>query len=294
MVVVRLNTNGSPDTSFGSNGAGYVSISTLNNGDVAAVAVQSDDRIVVAGINPGTLTTGQDIGLARFNPDGTPDAAFGSGGIVVSPLPNDERARSLAIQSDGKIVVAGDSYDLSLTNGTDPFMVARYNAADGGLDTSFGTGGIAVSTGFNVSADKVDVALEPDGRIIVAGTAPFGTGNRFALARFLATGPQIGSFTASPNSVTAGSDVTLTAGNITDPNPGAGATQVAFYLDTNGNGAQDTSDKLLGYGTQTGAGTWTFTFSTSGLAPGPSVFFAVAEDSYAALSDPLAISILLN
>jgi uncharacterized delta-60 repeat protein len=286
MVVVRLNTNGRPDTSFGSNGAGYVSISTLNNGDVAAVAVQSDDRVLVAGINPGTASTGSDIGLARFNPNGTPDTAFGAGGMVVSPLPNAERARSLAIQPDGKIVVAGDSYDLSLTNGTDPFMVARYNAADGSLDTSFGTGGIALSTGFNVNGDKVDVALEPDGRIVVAGTARVGIGD-FGLARFLATGPQIGSFTASPNPVNAGLPVTLSAGNIIDANPGATVTQVTFfYYDSSGN------QVTLGTVTQSSGGTWTLTSQTAfGLGPGTYTLFAQAEDGYGAFGDPLALTL---
>ncbi len=284
MVVVRLNTNGSPDTSFGNNGAGYVSITTLNGGDAAAVAVQSDDRIVVAGINPGTPSTGQDIGLARFNPDGTADTTFGSGGIVVSRLPNNERARSLAIQPDGKIVVAGDSYDLSLTNGTDPFMVARYNAADGSLDTSFGTGSIALSTGFNVIADKVDVALEPDGRIVVAGTTPVGSG-RFALARLLATGPQIGSFTASQPSAAA--PVALTASNITDSNPASSIIGVSFYYyDSSGNKV------VLGtVSTPDSSGDWTLMTT---LPPGTYTLYAQAEDNYGAFADAVLLTLTVQ
>jgi uncharacterized delta-60 repeat protein len=283
-VVARLNTTGTADTTFGSNGAGYVSISTLNNGDVVAVTVQSDDRIVVAGINPGTTSTGSDIGLARFNPTGTPDATFGSGGMVVSPLPNLERARSLTLQPDGKIVVAGDSHDLS-GNGTDPFMVARYNATDGSLDTSFGTGGIALSTGFNVNADKVDVALEPDGRIVVVGTAPFGTS--IALARFLAAGPQIGSFTASPNPVAVGSTLTLTVlnSNITDANPNSTTTQVEFYYyDAGGNKVS------LGTVTQSSGGAWSLTFTVT-LPPGTYTLFAQAEDNYGVFGDAVALTL---
>jgi uncharacterized delta-60 repeat protein len=290
MVVLRLNTNGSPDTSFGSNGAGYVSITTLNGGDVAAVAVQSDDRIVVAGINPGTPNTGQNIGLARFNPDGTPDATFGSGGFVDAPLPNNEKARSLALRPDGKIVVAGDTDNLSQPNGSHQFMVARFNAADGSLDTSFGTGGLAVSTGFNVDVDKVDMALEPDGRIVVAGTIPFlssVSGNHFALARFLAAGPQVDSVVAA----TVGSLVTLTASNVVPLDPGSTVTQVAFYQDSNGDGVFDTGDALLGYGSRSSAGTWTLTFSAKSLASGTYTFFAVAQDSYGAFGDPLAITV---
>jgi uncharacterized delta-60 repeat protein len=292
MVVLRLNTNGTPDTSFGSNGAGYVSITALNGGDAAAVAVQSDDRIVVAGINPGTPSTGSDIGLARFNPNGTPDASFGSGGIVVSPLPNSERARSLTLQPDGKIVVAGDSFDLSLANGTDPLMVARYNAADGSLDTSFGTGGIAVSTGFNISADKVDVALEPDGRIVVVGTTPIGAGN-FALARFLASGPSIGSFTASSNPVTAGSSLTLMASNVSDEitsSSNAVTEQVSFYyLDGRGNKV------TLGTSPVSSAGPWALTSATAfGLAPGTYTIYAQADDNYGILGDPVSLTLTVQ
>jgi uncharacterized delta-60 repeat protein len=291
MVVVRLNPNGSPDTSFGSNGAGYVSISSWTSLAAGAVAIQADDRIVVAGIAPGTPSTGSDIGLARFNTNGTPDATFGSGGIVVGPLPNNERARSLTLQPDGKIVVAGDTLDLSIPNGSYQFLVARFNAADGSLDTSFGTGGVAVSTGFNVMDSKMDVALEPDGRIVVAGTAPFGTGNCIALARFLATGPQIGSFTASPNPVTAGSSVTLTAANVVAQNLGSTVPQVTFYVDSNGDGVLDAGDtQLTGTLTQSGS-TWTLTIDTIGWAADTYTLFARAKDSYGAFGDPLALTL---
>src|SRR5262249_15885966 len=153
--------------------AGYVSINTWVSAEglaVGAVAIQADDRVVVAGIASGGPSTGHDIGLARFNPNGTPDTTFGSGGIVVSPLPNNDKARSLTLQPDGKILVAGDTDILSAPDGFHHFMVARFNAADGSLDTSFGTGGIAVAAGVSVDPDKVDVALEPDGRIVVVGT----------------------------------------------------------------------------------------------------------------------------
>jgi uncharacterized delta-60 repeat protein len=83
--VVRLNPNGSPDTSFGTTGTGYVNLSTLFA--KPSVAVQSDDRIVVAGSVQGAPGNGLEVALARLNPNGTPDAAFGSGGLVVTPLP---------------------------------------------------------------------------------------------------------------------------------------------------------------------------------------------------------------
>jgi uncharacterized delta-60 repeat protein len=278
-VVVRLNTNGSPDASFGSNGAGYVSILQ----STPSVAIQTDGHIVV---------TGSNAELARFNSDGTLDASFGSGGTVVTVLPNnvfDVIPRAMTIQPDGRIVVAGVE---DTTSNARQFMVARYNP-NGSQDSTFGVGGIAGETVVGVRNDQMDVALEPDGRIVVAGPGVLGGGTNFALVRFLAAGPQIGSFTASPNPVTAGSNVTLTVSNIVDGNPNSTITQVAFYADSNGDGKLESgTDTLLGFGTQTSTGVWTFTFSTAtaGLTFGSYTLFAQAEDSYGVLSDPFAIT----
>jgi uncharacterized delta-60 repeat protein len=267
-----------------------VSITTLNGhavAPVAAVAVQSDDRIVVAGCN----SVGPPIGLARFNPDGTPDATFGSGGFVEATHGNTEFVRSLTLQPDGKIVVVGSTDNLSQPDGSVHFMVVRFNAADGSLDTSFGTGGFAVSTGLNIAANEgEDVALEPDGRIVVAGTnatGPNGTGHqKFGVARFLATGPQVGSLTVSPTTpMPAGTVLTLTASGLTDANPGATVTQVTFYLDTNGDGVLDAGDVQIG---QTSSSPWTINYSTQNLASGTYKIFAVAQDNYGAFGDPLA------
>jgi uncharacterized delta-60 repeat protein len=282
-VVLRLNKNGTLDTSFGSKG--YVSITTLKGADAVSVAVQSDDRTIVAGDNSATPYGGP-IGLARFNPDGTPDATFGSGGYVQAGLPNNEVTRSLTLQPDGTIVVAGDFQNYVQYDGTIQFMAARFNAADGSLDTSFGTGGIAVSTGLNLDGEKVDMALDPDGRIVVAGTS--GGHDKFALARFLVAGPQIGSLTVSPTTpMPAGTILTLTASGLTDANSGATVTQVTFYLDSNGDGVLDAGDVQIG---QTSSGAWTIKYSTTGLASGTYRVFAQAQDSYGAPGDPLAVT----
>jgi hypothetical protein len=92
------------------------------------------------------------------------------------------------------------------------------------------------------------------------------------VARYLSSEPEVGSFTAGPDPVASGSSVTLTASNLTDGNPAATITQVAFYVQVNG------SNTLLGYGTQTSPGVWTFTFTVN-LAPGSYTLFAQAEDS---------------
>jgi uncharacterized delta-60 repeat protein len=283
--VVRLNPNGSPDTSFGNTGTGYVNLSTLIG--KPSVAVQSDDRIVVAGLASAGPGAGYSIGLARLNPDGTPDTTFGSAGLVVTPGTAGDGVSSLAIQTDGKIVVAGAK--------PSNFLVARFNPANGSLDTSFGNNGIAVSAGVRTLDSRVDVALEPDGRIVVAGTSTTSANiGIFALARFLPAAPQIGSVTANPSSVTAGSSVTLTAANVAALNPGSTVTQVAFYVDSNGDGVLDAGDALLGYGSQSSTGTWTFTFSTTGWVSGAFILFAQAEDSYGVFSDPLTLTLAVS
>jgi uncharacterized delta-60 repeat protein len=270
-VVARYHANCSLDTSFAGS-AGYEILSNLTL--MPSVAVQSNGHIIVAGGN------GASIELDRLNPDGSFDSTFGSGGIVaVSPPPNtiyydDE---GVTIQPDGKIVTAGPYQNTS--TGAQDFFVARFNPADGGLDTSFDTGGVAtVASGSSISASTVGIALEPDGRIVAAGSLLTTTGG-FALDRFIAYGPEIGSFTASTNPVMAGSNLTLTASNISDEVPSAAITQVAFYVQING------TNTLLGYGTQSSPGVWTLTFTVN-VAPGTYTLYAQAEDNYGIFGDP--------
>jgi len=110
----------------------------------------------------------------------------------------------------------------------------------------------------------------------ISGSYTDGGGNVFSSAR-----PEIGSLTASPDQVTAGSNLTLTATNITDANPNSTITQVMFYGYSN---ATFSTLGVMGYFTQSSPGIWTFTFSTAGWAPGTYTFFAVAEDNYGVFS----------
>jgi uncharacterized delta-60 repeat protein len=218
--VVRYDANGTLDTSF-AGGAGYEMLSNLSL--APSIAIQANGPIIVAGGN------GASIELDRINPDGSFDTTFGSGGIVaVNPPPNllSYDAEDVAIQPDGKIVTAGVYQNTS--TGAQNIFLARFNSADGSLDPSFGAGGVATNaSGSNVSASKVGMTLEPDDRIVVAGS-PLTSMGGFTLARLVAYGPQVGSFTASSNPVTAGSSLILTASNISDEIPSATITQVAF------------------------------------------------------------------
>ncbi len=158
-----------------------------NNIDVAAaVAVYPDGRIVLAGSSQARdnyLDT--DFALARYNPDGSLDQTFGNGGLVTTDLNEYENANAVAIQPDGKIVVAGT---ISRADRTNDFMLVRYTE-DGTLDSSFGHDGVVTTHFYNAMASAADMALTPDGEIVVAGTIYWNTSNSdFAIARYKSNG----------------------------------------------------------------------------------------------------------
>ena len=119
--LARYNVDGSPDTSFGDNGT----VLTLNAGMARAVALQSDGKIVAAGDHV-TPTFSGDFAVARYRSDGSPDSAFGSGGIVTTDFGASEAANGVAIQSDGKIVAGG----VVSSTGNASMGLARYLGAD--------------------------------------------------------------------------------------------------------------------------------------------------------------------
>ncbi len=175
--IARYNPNGSLDTSF--NGNGRV-LAPIGNSDDAATAmvIQPDGKIVAAGYSYNGANN--DFAVARFNSDGQLDITFNGTGIVITPVRfGDDLAFSIALQPDGKFVVAGQSY-----NGFDhDFAIVRYNG-NGTLDTSFNNTG-KVITAFGSAADVANaVAIQSDGKIVAAGFSLIGTSNNFALARY--------------------------------------------------------------------------------------------------------------
>ena len=167
--------SGGLDASFGPGGK----VTTPSTGIANAVALQSDGKIVTAG-GPFTLT--------RHNPDGSIDAGFGTNGKVTTAFGSGSGlANDVAVQGDGKIVVAGSTRARAGFSNDDDFALRRYNP-DGSLDTTFGTGGI-VSTDFAALADSVTaVAIQSDGKIVVAGQAQGPSGTDLGLARYNADG----------------------------------------------------------------------------------------------------------
>jgi len=188
--IARYNTDGTLDTTFGVNGK--VTTDFPNLAAVASsVVVQPDGKILVAGgAFPGFTFLG-DFELVRYNPDGSLDASFGSGGIVTTSFPGQgSYAFALALQSDGKIIAAGTDFVnfSSEDNSNTDFALERYNP-DGTPDTTFGNGG-QVTTDFDGFNDDVfSILVQPDGKLVAVGSAKNpATFYDFAAVRYLANG----------------------------------------------------------------------------------------------------------
>ena len=187
----RLNADGSLDNSFG-NGTGVVTtqLGKSLGSEADAVAELPGGKLLVAGQADGGNAG---FALARYNPDGSLDKSFGTGGVVLTSFGGTDNAKAIALMSSGKFVIAGtDQFgDAQATPGRQ-FALARYNA-DGSLDKTFGAGG-KVTTKFGggpvsqVSADSLLVT--PVGTVYVAGSAgdPNAGGSGFALARYTPAG----------------------------------------------------------------------------------------------------------
>jgi uncharacterized delta-60 repeat protein len=181
--VFRYLPDGSLDRSFGD--GGWVEVDLGSAEFAHAVAVQRDGKIVVAG--EGSCPRATCFALVRFAPDGSVDRSFGTDGVVRTMFDQCGcRAYDVAIQPDGKIVAVGWRFRYGDAQDDDLFAVARY-LPDGGLDKSFSRDGRAsVDFGFGDDFARA-VAVQADGRILVAGA---GTRNRyrtesdFAFARF--------------------------------------------------------------------------------------------------------------
>jgi len=175
--LVRYATDGSLDPSFGTGGK----VTTdLGAADLAlSMVVQSDGKIVAAGWS----SNGSDevFALVRYATDGSLDPSFGTGGKVTTDLGavNDD-GESVVVQSDGKIVVAG----YSGIGSTRDVALVRY-ATDGSLDPSFGTGGKVITDIGGVDAGGTEVAVQSDGKIVVAGWSYNGSNDDFALVRYM-------------------------------------------------------------------------------------------------------------
>jgi uncharacterized delta-60 repeat protein len=171
---------GEPDTSFGSGGKSLLDFGGRDLG--WAVALQPDGKIIVAGYSD-VGTNPDNFAVARLlNPQGTFDPSFGSGGKSLIDFGGQENGRAVALQPDGKVVVAGSS---NAGGGGNNFAVARLLNPQASLDPSFGIGGTSLAD-FGGNDTGEALALQPDGKIVVAGASSAGANPaNFAVTRLL-------------------------------------------------------------------------------------------------------------
>jgi uncharacterized delta-60 repeat protein len=177
--LARYNVDGTLDRTFGTRGK--VTTDFTGRDGASAVALQPDGKIVLVGQATNSDTDIiRHVALARYHVDGTLDASFGTGGKVITGFGTsaDDWASDVAIQIDGRIVIAGGTADPS------NFSLARYNS-DGTLDASFGTGGKVITDFGTIAEGSLGLALQLDGRIVTAGYAYIdGRTTDFAVVRY--------------------------------------------------------------------------------------------------------------
>jgi uncharacterized delta-60 repeat protein len=243
LIPSALAAPGALDPSFGTGGKVTTAIGSYD-AYANALVRQPDGKLVAAGSSVNVATLG-DFALARYNPNGSLDTSFnGTGKVTTAIGPGNDYAYALAVQPDGKLVVAGRSYNGS----NDDLALARYNP-NGSLDTSFnGTG--KVTTAIGAGDDSADaLALQPDGKIVAAGYSYNGSAEVFTLARYNPNGSLDTSFNGTGKVTTAIGDyadahalVLQPDGKLAAAGIGHNGSQFVFALARyNPNGSLDTS-----------------------------------------------------
>lgn len=190
--LARYDSTGVLDATFGVRGVATVTIGG-GSSSAHAVILEPEGRIIAVGDSSTDPTERYKytpvISLAAFTPSGTLDPSFGKGGIVTTSLGQSTSAATAAIrQSDGMIFVAGYAVKAVINSSySHSILVARYRP-DGGLDSTFGTSGFAVTDIGSDTAIAHAVATQSDGKIVVAGDSRSSTDTKIVLVRFLPTG----------------------------------------------------------------------------------------------------------
>lgn len=178
--IMRYTQDGEPDLSFGTNG---VVITDMGANDFAtSMVVLPDGSFILSGYSLSGINGS--FALAKYDQNGMLAAGFGTGGKVLTPIGTEARAYAIQVRSDGKIIVAGFSRAGSFNQVT----IAQYET-NGSLDLSFGTNGVVTTTIGTGDSVAYGLALQADGKIVIAGFAlDAGANYIFALARYTATG----------------------------------------------------------------------------------------------------------
>jgi hypothetical protein len=279
--IMRYNgVTGAPLPSAGNSGAFFVPPGSGGLVEGQGIVFGPDNNIYVADVSDGRV-------LRYDGRTGAPLPSAGNTGATFIPGDSTGSPKAALIFGPG-----GDLFVTSAVGGTNLVTVLRFDGTTGAPKPSpgnsgatfipAGTGGLSGLPTYLIFTETDPTTLSYDVAKAVSTPAP---GTSALASQTIAA--VIGSFTAGPNPVTAGGTLTLTASKITDAAPGATITQVAFYVQING------STTLLGYGTQTSPGVWTFT-GTVKLPSGTYTLFAQAEDSYGVFGDPLSLSLTVQ
>ena len=186
--IVKYNEDGTLASDFGTGGMVLTDLNGLSSDVATDIAIQNDGKIVVAGrTHAGAAYVDYKIAVVRYNSDGTLDESFGTQGKAYCSIESyDDYSYdvSMALQSDGKIVVTGSTYSSVL----DVFLTVRFTS-DGNIDTSFGNNGtVTTSLGESFDGNPNAIAIQPDGKILVGGVGvgplSYGTWADFALVRY--------------------------------------------------------------------------------------------------------------
>ncbi|MCD6065548.1 MAG: hypothetical protein K0S33_374 [Bacteroidetes bacterium] len=260
--LARYTSAGILDTTFGTAGKVIIQPSSISGDTYATCMVlQPDGKIIVAGY--ADIGANNDLAIARFNSNGTLDTTFGMGGsgcVVQSISGSHDQLNCIALQPDGKIVLAG--FTQSTTNViTKDSFITRYNA-NGTIDNTFGAAGGGIVTNMNTGEDEIcSVALQSDGSIVTAGFASNGSNYDIAVARYTGAGYPDLSFNGNGK-------IIQTVGNSTDVGRAVsiqadGRIVVAGFADMDPGGFMDENFVVLTYHPD---GSPDNTFGTSGIA----------------------------
>jgi uncharacterized delta-60 repeat protein len=181
VVPIAVAAGGDLDRSFGGDGKVVTDLSDVDFGE--AVTIQRDGKIVVVGWSWSESERLSRLFVTRYTPVGTLDGSFGTGGVVRTQAGGSASGSAVAIQGDGKIVVAG--VGRSGTGDASEFMLVRYKA-DGSADPSFDGDGV-VFTDFGLGGGAQALAIQRDGKIVAAGSAASSgalNSRDFAVARY--------------------------------------------------------------------------------------------------------------
>jgi uncharacterized delta-60 repeat protein len=195
ILIARFLANGSLDTAFSGDGISLTDIAGGND-EAFAVTLQTDGKVVIAGY---TFMEGdEDFAILRYNADGSLHTRFNGGGVSAIDFGyGDDRAYSIVMQPDGKLVIGGYSYDGAKW----VFGLARFTSS-GAYDLTFDADATVTTTLGNQESFVMSLALQSDGMIVACGSSSDGTGYRVTLARYGTSGALDSSFGSAGSVIT--------------------------------------------------------------------------------------------